>query len=787
MKQMSSFSELYSHPNKYLEDHLKNVKEISLSYIDEIPIKDIPLTKEQLKKLTQIITLSHDIGKATTYFQEYLLKGEEKGGKETRHSLLSSFIAYYITQKVFSKENIDENLKALIPIFSFLAVKRHHGDFTDILSEIIILDEEKELLKKQVESIDDIKFNNLINNLDEPDFKEISKEKLFELIEKIPQDLKKYRIKIRTLKNYKSIDFYIFNNLLFSFLIDGDKTEVTVGKNKRKDIEIPHIIIDNYKKTLKIEKRPINELREKAYQEVINKNINLEEKIYSLNLPTGLGKTFTSVAFALKLREMIRKKEGYTPRIIYSLPFLSIIEQNAEIIEKVLKNHYKDIDTTILLKHHHLSDIYYKIDDKEVEPDEAKILIEGWNSEIIITTFVQLFHTLISNKNSTLRKFHRICGSIIILDEIQSIPTKYWLLLREIFTNLVEKYNCFIIFSTATQPLIFKPEEMVPLVQPEDYFIKLNRTILKPNINERQSLEEFLDNIKIEDNKSYMFILNTIRSAQNFYNLLKEKLKEEIIYLSSHITPKERLERINKIKNKEARIIVTTQLVEAGVDIDLDVVYRDIAPLDSINQSAGRCNRNWLKDKGEVYIYSLKDDRREYSSYIYDKILLDITKDVLIDREYIPEIDFINFINDYFYEINERKSQDVSKNLLEAIYSLRYAGWAENEEDKNIGIEDFKLIEDDLPKMDVFVELNEEAKYLWSKYCELKEIKDIFERRIEFQKIKADFYKYVISIPIKSENIPPIVHGFGYVSKDNLQEFYDPITGYKTKSEIIIW
>jgi len=129
----------------------------------------------------------------------------------------------------------------------------------------------------------------------------------------------------------------------------------------------------------------------------------------------------------------------------------------------------------------------------------------------------------------------------------------------------------------------------------------------------------------------------------------------------------------------------------------------------------------------------------------------------------------------------------VIKKSLEAIYSLRYAGWAENEEDKNIGIEDFKLIEDDLPKMDVFVELNEEAKYLWSKYCELKEIKDIFERRIEFQKIKADFYKYVISIPIKSENIPPIVHGFGYVSKDNLQEFYDPITGYKTKSEIIIW
>lgn len=784
---MSSFSELFSHPDKYLENHLNNVKEISLEYIEEIPLKNLPLTKEQLKKLVQIITLSHDIGKSTNYFQEYLLKGEEKGGKETRHSLLSSFIAYYITQKVFSKENIDENLKVLLPIFSFLTVKRHHGDFTDILSEVVILDDEKELLQKQVESIDDSKFNILINNLKDPDFNELTKEKLLEIIEKVPEDLKKYKIKIRALKNYKSVDFYLFNNLIFSLLIDGDKTEVTVGKPKRKILEIPHIIVDNYKKNLKIEKTPINELREKAYQEVLNKNINLEDKIYSLNLPTGLGKTFTSVAFALKLREEIRKKEGYTPRIIYSLPFLSIIEQNADVIEKVLKNYYGEIDTAILLKHHHLSDLYYKIDDREIEPDEAKILIEGWNSEIIITTFVQLFHTLISNKNSTLRKLHRICGSIIILDEIQSIPTKYWLLLREIFTKLIEKYNCYIIFSTATQPLIFKPKEMIPLVNAEDYFIKLNRTILKPNIHERLFLDEFSEKIKIETNKSYMFILNTIRSAQNFYYLLKEKLKEEIIYLSSHITPKERLERINRIKNNEARIVITTQLVEAGVDIDLDVVYRDVAPLDSINQSAGRCNRNWNKDIGEVYIYSLKDDRRDYSSYIYDRILLDVTKDVLKKREHIPEIDFINYINDYFYEINERKTQDISKNLLEAIYSLRYAGWAENEEDKNVGIEDFKLIEDDIPKMDVFIELNEEAEYLWKRYCELKEITDIFERRLEFQKIKADFYKYVISIPIKAENIPPIVYGFGYVSKNNLSDFYDPITGYKIKSETIIW
>ncbi len=783
---MCYFSNLYSHPDKFLEIHLKNVKNLALKFLDEIPIDKIPITKEKLAKLLKIITLSHDIGKSTKFFQKYLLEGEEQKDKKTRHSLLSSLIAYYITKKAFMNESLSETYKELLPIFAFLSVKRHHGNIEEVLIEVEISEEEKEILKAQIESIEEERFKVLIKNIEEPEFQELSKEKLIKILELVPKEIKSNKWTLRKLKNEKSIDYYLLNNLLFSILIDGDKSEVVIGEVERNPIEIPNMIVDNYKKTLKSERILINELREKAYQEVINKEIDLDQRLYSLNLPTGLGKTLTSLSFALKLREKLRKKRNYLPRIIYSLPFLTIIEQNAKVIEEVLKNCYPNVDTSVLLKHHHLSEIYYKYNEKEFEPDEAKILIEGWNSEIIITTFVQLFHTLVSNQNSSLRKLHNIFGSIIILDEIQSIPFKYWLLLREIFIGLVEKFNCYIIFSTATQPLIFKKEEMTPLVKGEDYFIKLNRTKINPSIEKPLNLETLVDRLNIDKDKSYLFILNTINSAKTFYNLLKEKFNEEIIFLSSHITPKERLERIEKVKTQNTRIMVSTQLVEAGVDIDFDIVYRDIAPLDSINQSAGRCNRNWKKDIGEVYVYSLRDEKRKYASYIYDTILLDVTEKILKKEETIEESKFLEYIYDYFKELNERKSNDISRNLLEAIYSLRYTGWAEKEEDRNIGISDFKLIED-APKIDVFIELDEKARLLWQKYCELKEIKNLFERRLEFQKIKGEFYKYVISIPQNLENLPPIEYGFGYVSKDNLKDFYDLTTGYKAKSEVILW
>ncbi len=784
MENKSCFSELYSHPGKYLEDHLINVSRISFQNLLYSPIIKIGnYTKDEILRVVKICGLSHDLGKATEFFQVYLNDKNKEKVKEARHSLISSIATYYLVIDEF-KENCsaNEDKIKMLAFASFMAVKRHHGDMSDVYSEAVLLDSERSLLRTQIQSIDSNKFDILCNNLKtEKETININKIIWSEWIEQF--DLSLYSRKLRKLGDERNLDFYLLFNLIFSLLIDADKTEVSIGKNlDRKFTEIDYKIVDSYKEKSNFGKTFLNEFRESAYTEVVYHEINLDERILSLNLPTGLGKTFTSFAYALRLREKVSRTKGYTPRIIYSLPFLSIIDQNASIFEEILMNGNLKPDTSLLLKHHHLSESYYKNDENEFEPDQAKILIEGWNSEIIVTTFVQLFHTLISNKNSTLRKFHRLAGSIIILDEVQSIPFKYWLLVKEIFNKLVLEFDSYIIFVTATLPLIFEKEEINPLIKPEVYFSKLDRVVIRSDIEKNITLEEFVDNLCICENKSYLFIMNTISEAKKLYELLEEKSDCKILFLSSHVTPLERLERVKEIREKGVRILVTTQIVEAGVDIDFDIAYRDLAPLDSITQSAGRCNRNWRNGKGEVNIISLKDEKKNYSSYVYDSILLDITRKILTDNKMISEKDYFEIMEKYYYEITVKKSKDLSKDLLSAIYSLKYKS-----EDESKGISDFKLIEEDYQKVDVFIELNNDAKNVWSKFEHIKEIRDLFERRLEFNKIKSDFYNYVISIPVKAKNIPPEVLGFRYVNMESLNDYYDEKTGFKTKGEALIW
>ena len=784
---MSSFSELYSHPDKFLEDHLINTSKIIRSYFNEKKVAIID--KETFLKTATIISLCHDFGKATNYFQKYLFTENEKERnklktmEEMHHSLLSAVVAFYLVK---NEINAQDRKGILFPFIAFLIVKNHHGDLKNVFNEVILDDKELEVLKKQLNSIDDEKLQVLNGKLRNAGLNEnLTKSAINDYIDSINSELRKIKRELRRLKEEQDVSIYLLLNFLFSLLIDADKTEVVVGIDniKRPEIKFEEQLVKEYKASFSDKESKINLLREEAYKEVLEKDIDIKQKIMSINLPTGLGKTLTTIAFAMKLWAKLYKETGVKYRIIYSLPFLSIIEQNSNVLEDLLRYNGIQPDTEIILKHHHLSDIRYTKNNTEFEDEQAKILIEGWNSEIIITTFVQFFHTLVSEKNKTLRKFHRLANSIIILDEVQSIPFKYWLLTKELLKAVANELNSYIIFVTATQPLIFREEEIYPLVAKTKYFTQMDRVEIIPKLSRDITLEELIEMFDLNDGKSYLFILNTIKSAQQFYNILRAKIpNDEIIYMSTHVVPMERMERIEKIKEGKIRFAVTTQLVEAGVDIDFDVVVRDIAPLDSINQSAGRCNRNW-RGKGEVYVVSLIDEKgQKYSKYVYDKILLGITREILSKYDTIKEQELLKIIEKYYQEVSERMSSNEGRELLDAIYTLRY-----DSEDGNMCISKFELIEDDYYKVDAFIELNDEAKELWHKYVELKDIKNLFERRNIFNRFKADFYKYVISIPATVENMPPDIWGFKYVNYDSLNDYYDKETGFITKGVTSIW
>lgn len=474
------------------------------------------------------------------------------------------------------------------------------------------------------------------------------------------------------------------------------------------------------------------------------------------------------------------------------MPFLSIIDQNGKILKEIFELTLGTKPTNdLFLIHHHLSDYYYKKEDTEYGYDKSEILIEGWDSEVILTTFVQLFHTIFSNKNRVIRKFHKILGGIIILDEIQTFPYKYWLLFKNTAEVMAQYFNTYFILTTATQPIIFdKSVELLP--SKEKYFNSLNRTKLIFDIEKPKTIldlaNEVINEIK-EKPTDLLIVLNTINSAVDLFNTIKEPLKNmcyEIHFLSSHIIPKERLIRIEKIKNsKNKKIVISTQLIEAGVDIDLNRAIRDFGPLDSINQVTGRVNRNMNSEMGEVKIVALKESESKtnikrnyyYYNYIYDPILIEKTKDVIKNISYknIFENEFFDIINKYYENIPP--FDDASKKLIEEIKNLDYDN-----------ISKFKLIEEKTFKVDIFVEVDDEAKEVWSEYCKIFDENNPIKRKEKFLQIRSRFYNYVISVSINNnKNLPPEFFGIRYISKSQLNEYYDADTGFGIKNEFNIW
>ncbi len=798
-KLSSSSSGLLSHPGKALEDHLQSVAALAAMSLDDNPSSLID--RDLLKKVVEIITLCHDIGKSSGYFQAYISAPAEKmkslKNRKSTHSLLGAVAAYFLVQELLEREGRLSELDDVLPFASFLACRKHHGNLADINSEVIINGEDESLLKDQLSSVDRIKFDALLRKIGNPFTYDWLAQKLENLTDK-SFDMEE---EVKDFLRVKGLSAYFLVHLIYSLLLDSDKNEVAVTASGLKAIselrnhhKLTPDIVARYKDSLPKKDNEINNLREKAFREVMQNGVDTNEKIYSINLPTGLGKTITSFSFALKLRETVKKEKGYNPRIIYSLPFLSIIDQNYSILKDILKENDALPPSTVLLKHHHLSDMNYRMkedskDEEDFEYNASKILTESWNSEIIVTTFVQLFQTLISNRNRGIMKFHRIPGSIVILDEVQSIPHKYWLLMHEIIDFISVQFNTYFIFVTATEPLIFPREKIKPLVERNSYFKKLNRVKLKPEISNPLTIEEFA-NLTISEvwtnNKRFLFIFNTIGSAKDFYNRLKEYGigKDEMAFLSTHIIPKERLDRIKNIRNGNKRIVVSTQLVEAGVDIDFDIVYRDFAPLDSINQAAGRCNRNGLSLGGEVRVRRLIDEKtgRDFASYIYNKnsILLDITRKILSGKTEIPESDFLYMIENYYSLVSAAKADQKSRDILEAFYKLNYDG------DK--GISSFSLIDEDYEKVDIFIQSDAAAVSLWEQFLKISHLSDFFERKNEYEKIKNALHEYMVSVPARGGlNLPAIQESMPFVAFAQLDEYYDVETGYKLKGGVAIW
>ncbi len=760
-------SPIYSHPEIPLIKHLKEVAKNATTVIENSRL-NLTIDKGIVQDLAYIATAVHDIGKATKNFQIYLESEGEKVIKPKHHAMISAFVAKSIAERYLSATDLKDFDKVFLPYLLFTAVKRHHGNlenFDDELNNTNFDD-----LQKQIDNFYDAETQEILSTLlvnvnvqlDWTVFKAYIKKKEFKIeLEDFYEE--EFKETFHDLSAQKRASYFYLHQLFYATLLYSDKKDVILKKQILKKNEFNFLAIQNFreKEGFNNPTKEIDRQKNKAYFEGL-KNLetvfDIEQHLYSITLPTGLGKTITSLAIAMKMKELLSEYQQQA-KIIITIPFTSIIDQNYQVFEDIFHKPTSDI----LLKHHHLSDPIYKMDDDDMtDLKKSKFLIETWQSEIVVTTFVQLLETIFTNDKGKLLKFPNLTNAIIILDEVQQIQYKYWPLIRQLFKTLGKQFNCYFILMSATQPLIFEPEkeitELIPNYQQYFKLPFLNRTKIINHTKTKISFDDFTETVvnyhQTHPKKSILVILNTKKITKKCFQDIEKRIPKEqanLYFLTTLLTPFERKQIIKKIKASTKKrienpdpkdlpdIIVSTQLIEAGVDISVDTVFRNIAPIDSIIQAAGRANRynENPERRSEIHLYDI-DDLSKGTTTVYGKILISKTRNVLKNIVEIEEKDYLQLIDAYFQEV-KRQADNIKSKELEYLRKLQF---------KCIG--EFKVIAE-RDTESVFVQLNDAAVKVWNQYKEIYENEkiDLFKKREAFSKIKAQFYDFVINVPVK--------------------------------------
>ncbi len=416
----------------------------------------------------------------------------------------------------------------------------------------------------------------------------------------------------------------LFVRMLYSSLVDADSLDTERHFQEEQYNARPRLILDvdalldalNYKLSSFSHNSPLNGLRTEVrlYAQSLAEE---PQGCFSMTLPTGMGKTLCSLNWALHHA----KVHSNIKRIVIVLPFLSIIDQTAKELKSIFKDH------DVILEHH--SNVIYEGKESEEEyycKDPKQLATENWDYPIVVTTTVQFFESLFSNQRSKCRKLHNLQDSIVIFDEIQTLPVHLAECTMKMLNDMLHLCRCSILFCTATQPNFqtrsdFKGiDHIVPLVEnPMAIFAATKRVEYYPIADyEVQSIDSIAQKV-CEEKESVLIVCNTKKKAKALFDSIKEKGNMQVLHLSTNMCQKHRMVVVDKVKGKlkngEKLILCSTQLIEAGVDMDFPIVFRELAPLESIIQSAGRCNREGKLEKGKVFLFQLEEKGQPSAEY----------------------------------------------------------------------------------------------------------------------------------------------------------------------------
>jgi CRISPR-associated endonuclease/helicase Cas3 len=614
-----------AHKNHTLEQHLLGVSDKTRNFA----------AKLNLSTQGELIGLLHDLGKYSEEFQAYIqsaigLINEDEDEYVDAHGLKgkidhSSAGAQLLWAELSSKGDLEKIVAQILA----LSIASHHSGLADCLSgggnapvedvftKRMTKSDAKTHLRETKEKMDDAVKARLQSLIAIPkligDFKAVMRQVM-------QADL------IKGLDPYQNVQTQFKIGLLvrfiFSCLIDADRID-TADAEKPKAAKTRQngqydnwqILIDRLENRLVgfQGKEPIDNIRRDISDHCLDA-AQRNKGIFTLSVPTGGGKTLASLRFALH-----HAQQHKMDRIIYVIPYTSIIDQNAEVVRSILEPHGTARGSVVLEHHSNLT--------PEQQGWREKMLTENWDAPVIYTTTVQLLETLFGAGTRGARRMHQLANSVLVFDEIQTLPVNTVHMFCNATNFLVEQCGSTVVLCTATQPLLngvdatkgalkfSKKNEIMPNVK--KLFDDLERVKVinqrKPGGWQQQEVAD-LAMLEIQESGSCLVIVNTKKAAQELFALCRNLPDVTVFHLSTNMCPAHRKSILEKIKTLLAPasttpvLCISTQLIEAGVDVDFGSVIRYTAGLDSIAQAAGRCNRNKRRKIGNVHVVNPADE-----------------------------------------------------------------------------------------------------------------------------------------------------------------------------------
>ena len=725
-----------------LVDHSNEVEERAVTLITRGP------SNARLREVCAVAARCHDFGKLTPFFQKKLDGTLPTRPSTANHAPLGALATYHVLRGCGYNEST--------ALAGFVAVARHHGSLPNVAEYVTDTALSKSgatsrinILETQIESIN--KNDRLQQVADE--ILDTSTWEEFSAAFEARNDITELTDYLTTDGLVPSPDdtapgetFYDDCIQVWSALVCADKTSAANLPEHTLDCTCHHPkAITEYINTelgdadTGTKEDYLNTLRNDARKEAVSNAKNMSPGgTANLTLPTGLGKTLTGLQAALTLQNSYDNPG----RVIYALPFTSVIDQTHDIATEVFNADLMDDSLTV---HHYLETTATSIGETTSQSRDASrreyLLGETWNSGLVLTTYVQLFESLVTPQNKQSLKLPALYNSVIVLDEPQSLPERWWNVVRRVKRTLVEEYNATIISMTATPPKLFADE--TPLIENERHYFRESERVeyevddtiraylrdpTSASISHSTAATRVLDSLG--ETSSALAICNTIESAQKlteevnaasksrgqtpisigdvYAELLDEKedvpsvdaLTSAIrakcdaadnplitLHLSTHHRPKDRRVFIDASRTLAEQHVapfctISTQLVEAGVDVSFECVYRDLAPLSSIVQAAGRCNRSFERDSGIVTIWRLAapTGNRTPARLVYgqeDNNRLAPTANVLanvIDEDATNRVRetrlTVDGITEYYDQLNQR---GLPTEYVELIENARFA------------------------------------------------------------------------------------------------------------------